>query len=92
MRTAPLITTIPTQPGGQIFESGDATTRGTLTEKDPTSTPAKVAHNWRTRSMRGAGTLQSLARRGCLRGAPVEDPHTGLLGTACADTSARTAA
>jgi hypothetical protein len=35
----------PTQPRGQIFESGDTTTRGTLTEKDFTSTRAKAAHN-----------------------------------------------
>jgi hypothetical protein len=71
MRTAPLITTIPTQRGGQIFESADTTARGTLTEKDPTSTPAKAAHNWRTRSMRALGTLPSLARPD--RGSPVED-------------------
>lgn len=50
MRTASVIATIPTQPGGQILESGETTARGTLTEKDPTGTPAKAAHNWRTRA------------------------------------------
>ena len=75
MRTPSVIDTIPTQPGGQILESGDTTARGTLTEKDRTGTPAKAAHNSRTRAMRGLATPRTLTPRDHRWGAVMGDPY-----------------